>query len=132
MIMSPYSQAALAAVEACRKTRDLDPVTAWNTAIPLFCKTPQAQKKGCPRNTFLGLCEAGLVAHIPAGNYTRSKLNKAYALKAVTLLQTRPKFAEDPRTLWREVMRGGDEDKKPNGQMEIVIALREKGLLKSV
>lgn len=130
--MSPYSQAALAAVEACRKNRNLDPVTAWNAAIPLFCKTLEGQKKSCPRNTFLGLCEAGLVAHIPTGNYTRSKLNKAYALKAVTLLQTRPKLADDPHALWLEVMRGGDEGKKPNGQMEIVIALRKMGLLKSL
>jgi hypothetical protein len=51
--MSPYGQAAIAAVEACRKTRDPDPVTAWNAAIPLFSKTREGQKKSCPRNIFL-------------------------------------------------------------------------------
>jgi hypothetical protein len=47
-----------------------------------------AQKKGCPRGAFLGLCEEGLVKGIPAGNYTTSKDNKAYAVRAAELLIT--------------------------------------------
>ncbi len=83
--------------------------------------------KSCPKSTFLGLCEEGLVSGIPSGRYSRSKLNKEYALKAVGFLQACPSLASDPPSLWAKVMAG--EAKVPNGQMEVVVALWEADLL---
>ena len=63
--------------------RQNDGRAQWRRSIPT---SVSAQKKGCPRGAFLGLCEDGLVKGIPAGNYTVSKDNKAYAVRAAELL----------------------------------------------
>jgi hypothetical protein len=51
----------------------------------LYPTSPTSRKKDCPRGAFLGLCEEGLVKGIPAGKYTASKDNKAYAVRAAAL-----------------------------------------------
>ena len=54
--------------------------------------------------------------------------NKAYALQAVKLLLMDPSRAGDgPRPLWQSVLAG--VKKQPNAQMEVVLALWEKGLI---
>jgi hypothetical protein len=92
----------------------------------LYPTSPTARKKGCPRGAFLGLCEEGMVKGIPAGRYTSSRENKAYAIRAVTLL------AEETQnwsrsTLWQAVT--NDPQKTHNSQMDIVLALWKNGLI---
>ncbi|MFZ4595190.1 MAG: DUF6979 family protein, partial [Verrucomicrobiaceae bacterium] len=84
--MSAYSEAAVHAVRLCQTQRVVDPVAAWEAAVQVFLPTEEGRKKSCPKSTFLGLCEEGLVKGVPTGNYTRSKLNKAYVLQAVRWL----------------------------------------------
>jgi hypothetical protein len=57
------------------------------------------KKKGCPKGTFLGLCEEGLVKGIPKGNYTKSVKNKKYAIKAVTVLKQNKHTTFSPKEL---------------------------------
>lgn len=64
-----------------------------------LAKEHQVKKKGCPRNAFLGLYEEGLVKGIPSGNYTRSKKNKEYAIKAVKILKGAPELSSNSKTL---------------------------------
>ena len=99
-----------------------DPITAWNrAAASLFGESRTAREKGCPKSTFLGLCEAGLVAGVKPGPYTRSIDNKAYGLKAVERLRQNSSLSDDPKRLWAEIMEG--ITKAENSQMEVVIAL---------
>ena len=94
----------------------------------LYPTSPTARKKGCPRGAFLGLCEEGMVKGIPPGQYASSKENKAYAVRAATLL------AEGTQSwsisaLWQAVT--NDPGKAHNSQMDVVMALWKNGLIVS-
>jgi hypothetical protein len=123
--MSAYGDAAVHAAKLCQK-QGLDPVAAWTTAVEKHLPTEEGRKKSCPKSAFLGLCEEGLLKEVPAGRYTTSRLNKGYALRALQLLNAHPALASTSRDLWRAVMAG--EEKRPNGQMEVVIALWSAGM----
>lgn len=82
-------------------------------------------KKGCPRLAFIGLCENNLIKGIEIKNSDKESLNKNYAVEAVKVLKNDKKnytFKE----LWEEI---GNKDKKHNSQMNIVLALWEKGMI---
>lgn len=123
-----YGSVAIAAVRTYKRDPVAGPLEAWQKAVQeVFPDSASMREKSCPRSTFLGLCEAGLVRGIPPGKYTRSKLNKAYALKAVILLRSSPSLASNPLALWAEVM--ANEPKSTNGQAVVVIALWEADML---
>lgn len=123
--MSAYGDAAVHAARLCQK-QGLDPVAAWTRAVEKYLPTEEGRKKGCPKSTFLGLCEEGLIKEVPAGHYTSSRLNKGYAVRALQLLNANPALASTSGDLWKAVMAG--EPKKPNGQMEVAIALWTAGI----
>ena len=56
--------------------------------------------EGLPEGRVLGLCEEGLVKGIPRGDYTRSQMNKQYAVNAVRALRHTPSLAHDRSALW--------------------------------
>ena len=120
-----YGEAALMA--ARDSSGGLSPAKRWESAMEkLYPTSTSARKKGCPRGAFLGLCEDGLVKGIPAGQYTASKDNKAYAVRAAELLSEgtqRLSISE----LWRAVM--DDPEKAHNSQMDVVLALWKNGLI---
>jgi hypothetical protein len=126
--MNQYGKTALKAVHFYQ-TLDLPaPRDAWvRAAVETFGRGTTSMEKSCPRDTFLGLCEEGLVKGIPAGSYTRSVKNKRYALNAVSLLKNNPELAHNAKKLWKMVMAG--EDKSHNAQMDVVTALWKAGLI---
>jgi hypothetical protein len=107
----------------------MSPSEAWDVAASeVFPHSESLQKKSCPRGTYLGLCEEGLVLGISGNTYTRSRDNKSYALRAVKLLEEEPDLAnEGAETLWKRVMVG--KTKKHNSQMHVVLALWRGGFL---
>lgn len=121
-----YGEGALLAAQQ-ELSGNISPLARWNKAMQtLYPTSMAARKKGCPRGAFLGLCEEGMVKGIPAGRYTGSKDNKAYAIRAVELL------AEgDQRwsvsALWSAVMNGSA--KAHNSQMNVVLALWDNGFI---
>jgi hypothetical protein len=114
-----YQGAALAAVELA--VMGLPPNVAWDTAATFSFKKASCAEKPCPRSTFIGLAEAGVLAKIPSGKYLRSAKNKRYALDALALLRADESLADMPLELWRRVMKG--EAKTYNQQMHVVCAL---------
>ena len=121
-----YGEAALMAT---RQTSSVDtsPVARWESAMAaLYPTSPSARKKGSPHGAFLGLCEAGLVKDIPAGNYTASAGNKAYAVRAAALL-IEGKQNWSTSSLWRAVE--DDPAMIHNGQMDILLALWKNDLI---
>jgi hypothetical protein len=120
--MSAYGKAALRAVELLRRGACDMPQDAWRAAVSEeFSHSASARAKGCPRSAFLGLCSSGAISGVPAGDYTRSKKNKHYALRALEILQASPQLADDQVALWAEVAGGGN--KTPNHQMQVVTSL---------
>ncbi|MEK4059564.1 MULTISPECIES: DUF6979 family protein [Paenibacillus] len=126
--MNKYGTAAVNATQILNNRAVQTPLDAWNqTTIELFGANTPAQRKGCPKNAFLGLCEEGLVRGISKGNYTykSDSLNKTYAVEAVRLLRGNPELANDRNSLWKEVMQG--VKKSHNSQMDVVLALWASG-----
>lgn len=128
--MAKYGRAAVRATELLRAGAAASPPDAWATAVrQLFPRSSSARDKGCPRGAYLGLCEDGFVLGVEPGSYTRSVLNKRYAVRAARLLHERPDLAADPDTLWLRAVPG--DRKEPNGQMEVVVALWRANLLEA-
>jgi hypothetical protein len=128
--INEYGDVALRAVEKIRSGTAASPGAAWDEAArEIFPGRVFRQKKGCPRGAFLGLCDQGLVLGVPAGTYTRSVDNKAYALRAVELLRSVPELAvQGRRALWNRVEA---KSRSHNSQMDVVLALHQNGLLKA-
>lgn len=124
--VNPYG---VAAVEATALARDVSPAIGWQRAVErTFPNSKSQQVKSCPRGAFLGLCEAGLIKGIPSGSYTRSQLNKQYAVRGVTLLRQRPELVDDALVLWRDIV---GIEKAHNGQMDVVLGLWTAGLIRT-
>lgn len=126
--MLEFGEVAIRATDIA-KSGGCQPAEAWNEAVSaVFPHSKSLQDKSCPRATFLGLCEDGLVVGIPAGSYTRSRDNKAYALTAVECLNANPRLSDvGPDALWKKVMAG--QEKAHNSQMDVVLTLWKRGLI---
>lgn len=122
--MSKYAELATEAAAAIRSGTPV--IEAWEiVAHRIFPNQPASRAKGCPKCAFLGLAEEGLVKGVPRGNYTGSQSNKAYALKALSLLRSDPTLADESEELWRRVMDG--IEKQHNQQMDVVTGLWKSG-----
>ncbi len=133
MYMTKYGNVAIKAVELFRTQNESNLVDAWNIAAKeIFKDKDPSIKKPCPKDTFLGLCEEGLIKDIPSGKYTMSKSNKAYALATVELLKECDIFEKcSDADIWKKVLKKckTDPQKKHNGQLPVIRALFENGLL---
>lgn len=128
--MGKYGVAAVNAVRAYTAGKARNATDAWDIAVrEVFPNSQSSQVKGCPRGTFLGICENGKVVGIPGGEYTKSQKNKLYGLKALEILHVSPSLADDESALWGGVMAG--EGKVPNHQMDVVVSLWKAGLVNS-
>ncbi|MCU1223088.1 MAG: hypothetical protein JWQ42_1181 [Edaphobacter sp.] len=121
-----YGEAALIAARAETYGKAITPADRWDEATrKLYPTNPSLQRKGGPRAAFLSLCEAGLIKGIPAGQYTSPHKNKAYATRAVSLLNAGTHRTVN--TLWAEVTDG--EDIPHHSQMDVVLALWKNNLI---
>lgn len=125
--MNKYAQVAINTVEKIKINPNLNPKDAWKIeAALIFGEGTHSYKKGCPKGSFLGLCEEGLIEDIPSGKYTNSECNKRYAIEAVNYLKKNGgniTVAE----LWNAI---GNEGKRQNQQMSIVIELFNRNMIK--
>ena len=119
-----YGLTAIDAVKLFKKSMCCK--DSWIKAIHEITISKSAQEKGCPKNTFLGLCEEGLVKGIPKGNYTESIKNKDYALEAIKILKASPNKSFTPKELWSKLKLG---DKRHNSQMDVILGLWNEGLI---
>src|SRR5688500_17343302 len=104
-LINEYGDVAIRAVEKIRSGTADSPGAAWDEAArEIFPGRIHRQRKGWPRGALLGLCDEGLVLGAPARAYTRSIDNKAYAVRAVSLLRSVPELAvHGRRALWNRV-----------------------------
>jgi len=124
--MNKYGQASIKAVDLIQSSQANTPEAAWEMAtIEIFGAGTSSQIKGCPRSTFLALCEIGKVKGIISGVYTSAKQNKEYAIKALELLVDNPSLSSEPKILWKKIQ--GGIKKSHNSQMDVVLALWNNG-----
>jgi hypothetical protein len=121
-----YGEAAILAAKMETYGKAYTPQDRWQFAVEkLYPTTPAGQRKGPPRNAFLGLCEAGLVKGIPTGQYSPSNKNKTYAIEAVALLKAGTH--KTVTQLWSAVTEG--DETEHSSQMDVVLALWKNGLI---
>lgn len=125
-----YGEAALLAVRMETYGKALTAEDRWMDAVrKLYPTTPIGQKKSAPRAAFVGLCEAGLVKGLVAGETapatSAGNRNKAYAVAAVALL--RAGTHKTVSQLWTAVTE--DDGVEHNSQMDVVLALWKNGLI---
>ena len=128
-INNQYGAVAVRAVELVRSSRVKNPKYAWDQAASEIIKAKSSKEKGCPKAAFLGLCEEGCVKHVASGKYSNSEENRRYALKAVQILKNNPELSFQKQKLWDEVMKLEGKNIQHNGQMDVVVALWNKGLI---
>lgn len=113
----------------CKIKMGIEPCVAWDDAI----KELSCSEKGCAKATFLGLCQAGLVKYVEQGKYTRSELNKNYAIEALELLNSENIDSIKPIELWRKLKSNkksdNDTTKAYNDQMHVVLKLWHEELI---
>jgi hypothetical protein len=126
--MANYAQAVLNAMKLIEKGET--PQAAWEKAtIKLFGEGTSGQKKGCPKNAFLGLCEEGKIKGVRKGTYlVNSTLNKnkRYVLAALELLKKEQSIPEDQKAFWQRVP---DTPNSENGQLDVLFTLAKKGFI---
>ncbi|MBP2170231.1 hypothetical protein J2125_003423 [Erwinia toletana] len=126
--MSKYAQAAVVTVRKNQGKQSPDMRQEWEKTMAEYFPTQEtSRKKSCPKNAFLGLCEAGLIVGIPAGSYglKPENVNKRYAVDAV---QRATGGITDKNELWKAV---AGANKTHNSQMDIVLELLRANLLKT-
>ena len=124
--MGNFGETAVRAVELYVREGHLSPRTAWDQAAAELLRTTSMREKGCPRATFLSLCQEGLVPGIPPGSYTTAHENRDHAIEAVRRLSADETLgAEGPRRLWKLIA----GEKCHNEQMDVVLALWKHGLV---
>lgn len=132
--LSKFGRNAVGAVLRA-KEGNLSPKDAWNLeAAETFREAPASRVKGCPREAFLGLCDAGMVRGVSVKQEegTRRRPNRDYARTAARMLSTEPGIALLPKTeIWRRVLAELElpTGKKHNSQIDVVLALWKEGLL---
>ncbi|OAD42568.1 DUF6979 family protein [Polaribacter atrinae] len=123
--MNKYALTALKSAQNFKDTYSI--IEIWSRSVKeVFPNSKSSQEKSCPKGTFLGLCEEGLVKGIPKGNYTKSLKNKEYALKAIAILKQNRQTRFSPKELWEQLEL---RDKRSNSQMDVILAFWENGLI---
>jgi uncharacterized protein DUF6979 len=125
--MGIYGRAAVQATLYFLQSKAPSPGMAWQAAITLFSTSVESRRKCCPRDAYLGLCEAGVIKGIPEGKYgaPMNSKNARYAVEAYRILQSEPGLCGDKRALWARVKGPSSE----NNQMDVVLSLWNRGLL---
>lgn len=120
--MNNYAKTALKAHDLIVQNSML-PAAAWNQAIAMVTDSRTSQKKGCPRNTFLGLAYAGYLKGVDADPSAKNEgVLRQRALAAANLVLMRSSISKHELSSLLEY-----EDKQ--GAYDIVFALNEHGIL---
>ena len=128
--MGQYGRTAVYAIKRFLAGESPSVRIAWDSAVRQHSDSPSSQTKGCPRDAFLGLCEAGLVKGVPPGNHgaPSENVNGRYAVQAYHLLKVDPKLASEKKALWNLIRDRTAENE--NGQMDVVLTMFSAGQLK--
>lgn len=122
-----YGQIAIAYAKYLKDNSIAPSTSGWKELASQYLEKETMIKKGCPKSTFLGLCEEGLVKGVPIGKYTKSRANKQYAIQAVEILKKNESLKKHPLLLWKQIP---NTPQTHNHQMDIVCALWNNGLIK--
>ncbi|XMB85489.1 hypothetical protein RJG79_08665 [Mycoplasmatota bacterium WC44] len=127
-------QYGIIAVEAAKKIYELDTKEyedIWISTCDDLYPGMNKGDKGCPKTTFIGLCERGYVKGVLGDVSYSVKKNKQYGWEACNLIKEDETIVNSKTLLWKQIMSilGEPITKKQNSQMDVVVSLYENGLL---
>ncbi|MCG8618297.1 MAG: hypothetical protein MI802_18940 [Desulfobacterales bacterium] len=124
--MGQYGDAAVKAVCLLEKDSKLNPEGAWKNAMKEVSDSESSINKGCPKTTFLSLCQEGFIknVHCNEKKYTYSNSNYRYTMNAVKMLLADEKYLENRPELWQ--LATAPDIIFNNGQMDVLITLWEE------
>lgn len=124
--MNAYGEAAVAAAGRLIRSGG-DPEYAWTQAVKqAFPAGRSSIDKGCPRGAFLGLCKRGALAGARSFYELEDTKNGDYACLAWKALKEDQSLADDRAALWSRIHADAVNE---NGQLDVVLALWDEGLL---
>ena len=95
---------------------------AWQRAAAKNIISFESQKKGCPKATFLGLCESGDFKKIPATGQCDT-INYQYAKFAISAWEGNPAISK--ADMWKSIVEKFGRAKGHQGQLDVVQGLAE-------
>ena len=109
-----YQEIALNAAKRLQ-VENINPINAWDIELKGM------SDKGCPRSTFLGLCQIRVVKNVSKGDYTRSKKNLSYAKEGVRILKQFPQKFNSGNELWQEISKSLNLKISHNQQGNVIL-----------
>ncbi len=95
---------------------------AWESAAKKNIASESSRRKGCPRATFIGLCESGDLKGITGTNQSKSK-NYAYAKFALSEWNRNKSIPK--KEMWSRVQNKFETTVSHQGQLDIVLGLTD-------
>lgn len=125
--MKKYNKYGLAAIRTLKNhNKDNSLRDTWSSVTSKLFDSESSQNKGCPRSTFLGLCEEGFIKGVPKSDYnSNSTINKDHGIEAVLFLKENITENISPKELWNKF----NTRKSHNSQMDVVLALWYENLI---
>jgi hypothetical protein len=99
---------------------NIDFEAAWYTAARQILTSESSIKKGCPRATFVGLCESGNLKGIPKTK-TSDSLNYQYAKYAIQKWKENREISKPE--MWNLVKKQFNKEISQQGQLDVVLGL---------
>jgi hypothetical protein len=93
---------------------------AWEISVQKNIEKETSRKKGCPKQTFIGLCDHGHLEKI-TGKQEVVSINYRYALFAIQEWKKNPKVSNT--IMWNKIVERFGEAKNHNEQLSVVRGL---------
>lgn len=103
----------------------------WKKAVSKYTNLESYTKKGCPKNTFLGLCFSGKIKGLNVSPITINSKNANYGLIMLKTLQNNliQELEDNQKEFWMYHVKHYNFPKTPNHQYIIVKALYDNGYI---
>jgi|WetSurMetagenome_2_1015567.scaffolds.fasta_scaffold421237_2 hypothetical protein len=127
--MTVFGKTAVSAINRLKRNRNLCPLKAWNLALIKYTKSNSMREKCCPKYAFLGICQKIKIKGVNRCTcHQVITCNGQYAIDAIRYLRRNkiPNWSSSPKSLWALF---GNLPPSHNNQMDVVIALRNKGIV---
>lgn len=124
-----YGKAAVLAANELKKNPEANPREVWKKSVSKFSKSESSINKGCPRTTFLTLCDLGLIDNNLKGDTIRRSKNVGHTINMVNYIKSKNGLVSSKEEIW-DAIQEPESKLNSNEQHSVVFALLESNLLK--
>jgi hypothetical protein len=96
---------------------------AWNAAANELLSSKTSVQKGCPKASFIGLCESGKLKRIPKTE-SKESINYQYVKFAIEKWKTEPTISKTE--MWNLINLEFQKENSHQGQLDVLIGIWDK------